>query len=56
MFTPPIRTHLASRGGHSSEKKIPAGDIDGQVQSLRLRIAAEDIKYRKKSDKRMDIT
>ena len=37
--------HLARRGGHKSEKKIPPADVDGAVQTLRLALAEQDSQY-----------
>ena len=53
---PLIRMHMARRGGHRSEKRIPAKYIDGHVRSLRLGITAEDPKRRKKPEKWKETT
>ena len=45
---PLIRTHLARRGGHRSEKKIQVEDIDGHVQNLRSSLTEEEWKYKDK--------
>ena len=42
-------------GGRRSEKKIPVKDIDGHVQSRRTGLTEEDLKYRKKPEKRKEV-
>ena len=53
---PLIRMHLARRGGHRAEKKIPTKDIDGHVQNLRVGLSEEDLKFRKKPGKWVETT
>ena len=45
---PLIKMHLARRGGHRSEKRIPVKDIDGHVQNLRSLLTEEELKYKDK--------
>ena len=48
-----IRMHLARRGGHKAEKKIPVKDIDGTVQNLRSQLTEEDMKYQRRPKAKM---